>query len=732
MAAPTFTEVSPPTWTFETDSSHYQPDIPTQRPRAWDRLPKSPFARRRNGRKVWKRYEPPPKPSTSDADNRKHDDTTQKEDNGGLETSHNAKRLRSRALGTPQGSAKKNRSSKYVTTLRDHAFGTPRRKQASRRSLRPDRLKGCLITSAAEVNEIAASDERDGSPLPIQPVDVNEKLEALQEEGAIEVEPDLVQPSKGPSSEDADEVLESPLADKFIEDDTLSSPSPKIDVAESSVEHGLDTQKVSDASYLLGLQDAQRTLPNGRMSIKDNVQLTPRSAEHQSPSPKSPIPVASMDVPKVTIVEDQNEPLDNNRQSDQKEQAIASVPSGQPTSPENNLRRSSRRLSEKKKETPRGKAALETRLTPAKRDEDKIKNDYNQAADTISNEAGDEILNCIAEDIVYKSETIPSNKVDGLGVHEIILGPVNAMDDAHTEKVSTDGTPPTEDIDREVPGSSETLIGNEAIDTDGHIIRSPQSKTRSGTRFSDDTTMLRDFISRAQARKLAQGPALIADPAPSTATSPRRSSRKALANLDSNSPCRKPDDLGKRPGTPPDNGRLEAMHQDDAEEPCTDSSPVRRSTRKRVPEAAKTTTGAPSLIPVRRADGTDPVVLQKSVAQQLALVTQTNTRRNKGQSKPPAVILKNLPVEVYEEATKGGHALRNCKSVGWDQRLVYYQDGTEAPVVIKKSKQEESRPKARRLRGLGAGNGTPAPKKKTADMVSSTATPASKRASRMR
>ncbi|KAL8710734.1 MAG: hypothetical protein Q9220_004752 [cf. Caloplaca sp. 1 TL-2023] len=722
MVATTSAEVPPPTWTFETDASNYQPEVPAHRPRAWDRLPKSPFARRRNGRKVWKRYEPPPKTSTSDAENCIHDETPQNVESGGAETTHNAKRLRSRALGTPQGSAKKKGSSKYVTTLRDKTLGTPRRKQVTRRSLRPDRMKA-LIASAAETNETATSDETDGSSNPVATADLTEKLEALQEEEAIEVERDHMQPPRDPSSEEIDEAGESPRSDKSAGEGIIHVPS--------SDERGYVSQREWDAPQLLGLQNAQDGIPHNQVSGECLIQLTPQSVKHQSSPPESPTPMRCMDVLDVVDAEDQNGLSDNDRQLDQEHRDIGSSSSDQPTGPEHSLRRSSRRLSDKKKATPSDEVAPDSRPTAAGRDEQKLEDDYDRAADAMPNKAGEEDIDLITVNIIYKDESLAKSQADALDVHEINLDSGNTVDESMIKRMSVVETPPVGEVGREIQVSPVKIVGGKVFDANNQSSRSPQSKTRSGTRFSDDTTMLRDFLSRAQAKKLAQGPALIADPASSAATSPRRSSRKALASLDSNSPCRKPDDLSKRPGTPPDKARLEAAHQDDGEEGAADSSPIRRSTRKRVPVATKTATGAPSFIPVRRADGTDTVVLQKSIAQQLALVTQTNTRRNKGQSKPPAVILKNLPAEVLEQATKGGHALRNCKSVGWDQRLVYYQDGTEASVAVE-SKPEESRPKARRLRGLGAGNGTPAPKKKTADVACSNATPASKRVSRMR
>ena len=236
----------------------------------------------------------------------------------------------------------------------------------------------------------------------------------------------------------------------------------------------------------------------------------------------------------------------------------------------------------------------------------------------------------------------------------------------------------------------------------------PTRLTRSGARFSDDTNLLKDFLNRAQARKLAKDSKIPAQ-GPS-GTSPRRSPRKALAEMNSNSPSpQKPKDLATRPGTPPGKQRLDAFSFDDVDELTAEPTSCRRSNRTRPPTASKASAGAPSFIPVRRADGTDPVILQKSIAQDLAVQTRANTRRNKGQSKPPKLALQTLTAETTEVAANRERARANCRSVSWDEKLVYYQGIMEA--AAEEEGKEEKRPKIRRLRGLGASNGTPAPKR---------------------
>ena len=278
-------------------------------------------------------------------------------------------------------------------------------------------------------------------------------------------------------------------------------------------------------------------------------------------------------------------------------------------------------------------------------------------------------------------------------------------------------TPP-----REVPA-----IAIAAGEISEELLEVPIGRTRSGARFSDDTNMLKEFLSRAQARKLAQ-PSSIPMSAPKPLVSPRTTPRKALAELDSNSPStQKQRDIASRPGTPPGKGKLSAVDFDDAEEVVAEPTSCRRSTRTRSPAPSKTVPGAPSFIPVRRADGTDPVVLQKSAAQELAIVTRANTRRNKGQAKVPSLTLQNLPTAGSDVAAVT-HGYKDAKSVGWDETLLYFYH-PKGPAEA----QEEIRPRVRRLRGFGGVNGTPAAKKMMMTDVSiSYGTPAPKRQGRMR
>ncbi|KAL8851681.1 MAG: hypothetical protein Q9221_003412 [Calogaya cf. arnoldii] len=792
-------ESPPPTWTFDPPTPKLHPDVSTHRPRAWERIPKSPFARRRNGKKVWKRYEAPAKAPMSEMGTCLSLGREGQAHETGADTStHNAKRLRSRDVSMGGDEGVEQKPSKYVTTLRDQVVGTPRRKVVKRRSLRPDRLKKITLTADLPDEGLTATPAQD--PL-TEPTLVDQDtttpimhLEALEEEQSAEIDTDPVQPMEGPLSDDIDEALSSPLSSEHVKEDQ-SDPRQSPGITSPEIPNAVELRNEAHEECLTGddhcEEQAGMTLAESNHSprslpIPDTLTLTvsPESAENGDIE-------STPDFPQVGGGPDsgdqiQQEPLAEIESSEEKhskrKEDRDNVLSHASTSLTKSLRRSSRRSSVKKDGVSDNSTAVSAERPPMVTETSEIENQIEQTGSSpssIPDQGSSESPSqdpsarrssqCWSDEkeqysALRYSEIRGIERVDedcnGTGLS---LPSKIGQEDADTtdNRASHESTPMGDQlvihndachsIDESGPASMtiEELSGNvndeenlAQHDVDSQVqtrnprcfsTQSPQIKTRSGARFSDDTNMLKDFLSRAQARKLVKDATLVPVPdAAPAATSPRRSKRHALATLDSNSPSpHKPRGHSNQPGTPPSKARLAEAHREGNDECTRQESPVRRSTRKRLPGPAKTATGAPSFIPVRRADGTDPVVLQKSVAQELAFVTQSNTRRNKGQSRPPAVMLKSLAVEMVEDGTKGGHALRNCKSVGWDQKLVYYQDGTEAVVEVE-SQKDEKRPKARRLRGLGAGNGTPAPKRKTADILSSNGTPGSKRAGRLR
>lgn len=284
-----------------------------------------------------------------------------------------------------------------------------------------------------------------------------------------------------------------------------------------------------------------------------------------------------------------------------------------------------------------------------------------------------------------------------------------------------------------VDGADDSLAGSEAegaarcTPKSGEKTDLPIRKTRSGTRISDDTSVLKDFLNRAQAKKAAKNPpTLSAEVTPLPGSPTRRSPRKALkphsADLSSSQKCSRP---RRGPSTPPRKAAVEEIESSDENETGQEATAFRRSTRTRLPAPTKTPPGVPSFIPVRRGDGSDQVVLQKSHAQETAIVTRANTRRNKGQSKPPALALQHLPANSPVKMTAKERADR-AKTVVWAEQLASYCEVKDAP-----DEPDEQRPKVRRIKGLGPVNGTPA-KKSTVTGPCSNGTPAPKRRSKTR
>lgn len=188
-----------------------------------------------------------------------------------------------------------------------------------------------------------------------------------------------------------------------------------------------------------------------------------------------------------------------------------------------------------------------------------------------------------------------------------------------------------------------------------------------------------------------------------------------------------------------------------AEDDAVVSPSLRRSTRKqsRIPQlptaaAAAAQQRTPKKISVRRTDGNETLILaQKKEAQELANLTRVNTRKNKAAAVPATMRLAQLaaeslavafngvnglgvlasPAPVGEKGAKEGERKgQRRKSVRWDEeRLTSFRAapvfGDEAGTAAKAqgaaaslgpAQAKKSTSRVRRLKGLGASNGTPA------------------------
>ena len=231
----------------------------------------------------------------------------------------------------------------------------------------------------------------------------------------------------------------------------------------------------------------------------------------------------------------------------------------------------------------------------------------------------------------------------------------------------------------------------------------------------DDNDFLYGFLRRARARKDV---AERATPSPIKQSAPQRSttdpsphpgpgqSRKALEPIDSNTTC-------PTKGTKPEVKMTSESEKAQAHKASAGSlSPEGSRMRTRFPRPQRKAVAAPTTIPVRQANSTELVLLQKTEAQQVALATRNNTKRNRGEAVMPKVKLQTLSQQQCSP-TKSPRHKRNSKGVSWDERLAYL--GREHKQIGLREKadvgHEEVKPKGKQMRRLGASNGTPAPKR---------------------
>lgn len=239
----------------------------------------------------------------------------------------------------------------------------------------------------------------------------------------------------------------------------------------------------------------------------------------------------------------------------------------------------------------------------------------------------------------------------------------------------------------------------------------------------DDTEYLHAFLTRAKAKRAAR--AIMSPQSQAgtgkqrqTASSPQTRSRTALATLDRNSPSPKKI-------TKPD-AQTEKLDQNGMIlSDLTATSPLRKSSRNRLPRPQARQAATPSSISFRRSNGTEFIFLQKTEAQQIAMATRSNTRRNKGEALQPKMKLEALSPQTVSSPTKVGRKRGNSKQVSWDEGLAYFAQAEVQPLESVEEQREEQTP-VKRSRRLAGGKGTPAPKKKMAEAAMHTITPTSR------
>jgi len=311
------------------------------------------------------------------------------------------------------------------------------------------------------------------------------------------------------------------------------------------------------------------------------------------------------------------------------------------------------------------------------------------------------------------------------------------------------------------------LSSTVAEDTAEETAQAESAQKDSLMPIDDDTALLKDFLNRAAASKASKVSAIVRR----TSLQNRRDSgvirqalaspRKILEDKDPNSPSPQRDldntatldlsttltlNLDEQPvlSATPDPASIN-LSEDPQASPSRGSRRSSRNRKSRIPPPSSGSQSGqtPKSISLRRADGSEPVVLRKTETQELALVTRTNTRKNKQGAVAVSLRLLKLAKEKTTTtetavAPKEDEA-KDVKSKGvrWDEQLVYFQEASESSILNGTSeaiaeddgsadelslpepssgtkpkskssgKSKGSTPKVRRLRGLGAANGTP-------------------------
>ena len=215
-------------------------------------------------------------------------------------------------------------------------------------------------------------------------------------------------------------------------------------------------------------------------------------------------------------------------------------------------------------------------------------------------------------------------------------------------------------------------------------------------RVSDDTALLQAFLNKAAQNKSTRR--LSASKRESLSN--RRDSdtvRQALASpakleilatLDPNSPSPKKAMavLEDSKLVENDNAAVSSPKSGSGDAEISQERTTRRSHRdkRRVERAAPI---AHTRISLR--GNTDPVILKRSEAQELATTTRSNTRKNKGGSVMPTLrltklIVEEAPIEAtqeIEEDTSEKTARPGKRNVKWDETLAYYQEAAPEPEV---------------------------------------------------
>jgi hypothetical protein len=246
--------------------------------------------------------------------------------------------------------------------------------------------------------------------------------------------------------------------------------------------------------------------------------------------------------------------------------------------------------------------------------------------------------------------------------------------------------PAVADVDSEEPADIQHLTATQ----ESTLVR---SALRMNSLDGEDAALLSEFLSRAQAKRAANAATIPKDAdkvmgEELVPNSPSVRSRRALEELDKNSPSPQKPQLSCPTKTEKTSDSPTSPMKDETDEEAgNQASPAatRRSNRTRFPRPPTRAPrpAVPNQIPVRRANGTEFVFLQRTEAQELSLTTRRNTRRNKGDAQLPKYALQAMAKRQQEEPDNSDSSTApvrrsprkraGTKQVSWkEEQLVEY------------------------------------------------------------
>ncbi|MCJ1399200.1 hypothetical protein MMC11_002402 [Xylographa trunciseda] len=672
-------------WQCDNLTFSFEPQTTTRAPRAWDREPKAPSVPTHKGRIVWKRYGL----RSTDVANVQIAPLELGSSQAAIYP-RDVKRLCLKPTYGFQPLVQARKQTQYLATLQDKVLGTPRRKATERRNLRLQTLDSSFLTtdsidssSVCNKDEMVEnqieSEEVRGGVGDMSPDDETQQLYQLPK--SVDVEnPLILRPLENDITTQTREeqpwgfelpiniiiLGESPSNKELLQQLILSSDDSEEDKGIKSENLAISVEmSTSEPFNLLAAHTVRTTERISEVSLEgESHNLSELSTHAREISPPQ-----KLETTITALVSSDHIPQDTRK--------ILDNPLSRPFS-----------------------------------------NVFDQSSTAPGTDGA------VSEDLEEPSRR--NAKLAGQTTKDGSKGIQEALDSQNLQLLLPEPTSPVTQSD--ASNKLGNARGTRSISPDIQN-SNPMRQTRSGARYSDDTNMLKDFLNRANAKKAAKSKEIAVVSCGDQ--SPRRSPRKVLGQLDRNSPSpiKSRDPITCIINNPPENDSLDLPNGDnDNDELCGESKSHRRSARTCTIMPEKNTLGTLCLIPVRRPDGPEPIVLQRSAAQELANTTRANTRRNKGLSKLPRVMLETLAGAIIEDAPVKKHETRAAKSVEWDKKLVYFQQSVDREMCKeKKEGKAEGRPKTRRLKEPGAVSGTPAPKRVLDIDYPSNGTPAPKR-----